>query len=523
MKSLLTSLIISTVAVSAAVANTAPTPVIVSAAMRPGTTLMDVVFRVNDPDDVTVKVRALAFVDGLRSFSNVLRPVTFVEGTTAKIGDAIASNTNHTLSWDVAADWNMDLGQLKFEILARDDRGLLAFDWVTIPAAGGDPALTISKDASPDASVLSALFWQYADGDEWLTLTNGVLTGNADSGIFNGVTLASGSTIHTYSASYIYKHMNLDPANTSEMGYAVTTARAGLSSISKGRAVNRPYTGIAMLDSWKYYDAVQTTIPTGLNGAISIAAGGMHTLVLKGDGTVVGWGDNTSGQTTIPADLKGVTAIAAGLSNSFAVKSDGTVVGWGSNESGKTAVPPGLTTVTAVAAGGDHTLALKVDGTVVGWGNNFFGQTTIPEGLTGVTAIAAGFSHSLAMKSDGTLVCWGRNHYGQSTIPAGLTAVSAIVAEEDYSLAVKSDGSVVGWGYNEYGLTSIPAGLTGITAIASGNSVGLALKTDGTLAVWGMVWNGQARVPATIPSGLTGVAAITAGTYHFLTLRNKAQ
>ena len=136
MKTLLTSLIIITAAVSAAWANTAPTPVIVSAAMRPGTTLMDVVFRVNDPDDATVKVRALAFVDGVRSFANVLRPVTFVEGTAAKIGDAITSNTDHTLTWDVAADWSIDLGQVKFEVLAMDGRGLLPFDWISIPAAG---------------------------------------------------------------------------------------------------------------------------------------------------------------------------------------------------------------------------------------------------------------------------------------------------------------------------------------------------------------------------------------------------
>ena len=84
MKTLLFSLLCCAVA-SAALANTAPTPVVVSAAMRPGTTFMDVVYRVNDPDDATVKVRALAFVDGVRSFANVLRPVTFVEGTVVKI------------------------------------------------------------------------------------------------------------------------------------------------------------------------------------------------------------------------------------------------------------------------------------------------------------------------------------------------------------------------------------------------------------------------------------------------------
>ena len=95
---------------SAAFANTAPTVVIQSAAMRPGTTLMDVVYRVNDPDDATVKTRALAFVDGVRSFANVIKPVTFVEGSASKLGDAITSNTNHTLTWDVAADWNIVLG-----------------------------------------------------------------------------------------------------------------------------------------------------------------------------------------------------------------------------------------------------------------------------------------------------------------------------------------------------------------------------------------------------------------------------
>lgn len=75
MKSILVALL-PLAALSAALANTAPTPVVVSAAMRPGTTLMDVVFRVNDPDDATVKVRALAFVDGVRSFAKVLKPVT---------------------------------------------------------------------------------------------------------------------------------------------------------------------------------------------------------------------------------------------------------------------------------------------------------------------------------------------------------------------------------------------------------------------------------------------------------------
>jgi len=89
-------------------ANTASTVVIQSATMRPGTTLMDVVYRVNDPDDATVKTRALAFVDGVRAFAKVIKPVTFVEGTAAKLGDAIPANVNHTLTLDVASDWNVN-------------------------------------------------------------------------------------------------------------------------------------------------------------------------------------------------------------------------------------------------------------------------------------------------------------------------------------------------------------------------------------------------------------------------------
>jgi hypothetical protein len=464
---------------AALTANTAPTVVIQSATMRPGTTLMDVVYRVNDPDDATVKTRALAFVDGVRSFAKVVKPVTFVEGTAAKLGDAIPSNTNHTLTWDVAADWDVELGQIKFEVLSRDARGLLPFEWITIPAAGGKPALTISKDTPADAAVLDALFWQYADGDPWLTLANGVLIGNANSGVFASDTLAYGNVLQSYSTAYIFKRMNLDPASGIEASYAADTARAGLLARSNWHAVNRPYTGLSRVVGWGWGDYGQTTIPQptgGLSGVTAIAAGQYHSLALKSDGTVVGWGADWNDQTTIPAGLSGVTAIAAGGSHSLALKRDGTVVGWGDNWAGQTTIPAGLSGVTAIAAGGTHSLALKRDGTVVGWGRSYEGQTTIPAGLSGVTAIAAGYGHSLALKSDGTVVGWGNNSNGQTTIPAGLSGVIAIAAGYGHSLALKSDGTVVGWGNNSNGQTTIPAGLSGVIAIAAGYYHSLALK-----------------------------------------------
>ncbi len=141
----------------------------------------------------------------------------------------------------------------------------------------------------------------------------------------------------------------------------------------------------------------------------AVAAGGSHTVALRGDGTVVAWGSGAAGRTAVPAGLGGVVAIDADASHSLALKSDGTVVAWGDNGDGQTTVPPGLGGVVAIAAGGAHSLALRNDGTVVAWGANGDGETSVPPGLAGVVAIAAGSSHSVALKGDGTVAAWGND------------------------------------------------------------------------------------------------------------------
>lgn len=513
MKAILVSAILVTSSL-AALANTAPTPVVVSAAMRAGTTLMDIVYRVDDPDDATVTVRALAFINGTRSFANVIKPVTLVEGTAANLGDAITTNTEHTLTWDVGADWKTDVGQLKFEVLALDQRGLLAFDWITIPAANGQPALTISKDTPNSTKMLDALFWEYAAPTPKVTLANGVLVGNALSGALAGVTLASGSTPQTNAPLLLFRSMNLDAATLDEVNYANTTARAGLLNTGSWHAANRVWTNRTILVGWGANQGGELSQPFGLSGVTSVATGAYHSLALKSDGTVVAWGNNNNGQTSVPSGLSGVTAIAASSYHCLALKSDGTVVAWGSNSNGESNVPAGLTGVTAIAAGTSHCLALKSDGTVVAWGYNGQGQCTVPANLTGVTAVAAGGYHSLALKNDGTVVAWGFNNVGQCTIPAGLTGVTAIATGLYFSLAVKSDGTVVAWGANDYGQCTVPDGLSGVIAVAGGYFHCLALKNDGTVVVWGDNSYGQTNIPA----GLNHVTNFTADTYHSLAL-----
>jgi hypothetical protein len=509
------TLLVYNVPVPAAPVNTPPVVVIKSATMRPGTTLMDVVFRVNDPDDASVRTRALAFIDGTRSFENVVKPVTFAEGTGNKIGDAIPSNTDHTVTWDVGADWNIQLGQIKFEILALDKRGLLPIDWITVPAAAGTATATVSKDTPSDANVLNALFWLYADGDPSLTVEGGMLKGNASSGVFSGLSLINSYTGENYAKPYIFKKMNVAVAQAYELAIG-NESRAGLLNIGDWHAANRPYDDISILYAW---GNIPLPSAPSANSFTAIAAGGSHSLALKNDGTVMAWGDNYYSQATIPVGLSGVTAIAAGWSYSLALKNDGTVVVFGWGFYGEAAIPVGLSGVTAIAAGWSHILALKSDGTVVAWGDNQFGQTTIPAGLSGVTAIAAGGRHSLALKSDGTVVAWGDNTYRQTTVPAGLSGVIAIAAGGNHSLALKSDGTVVAWGDNGTGQTTIPAGLSGVTAIAAGSAHSMALKSDGTVVAWGDNQFGQ----TTIPAGLSGVTAIAAGGPNSMAFKAKAR
>ncbi len=61
-----------------------------------------------------------------------------------------------------------------------------------------------------------------------------------------------------------------------------------------------------------------------------------------------------------PVGLNGIVAIAAGLMHVVALRFDGTVMAWGDNKHGECDVPAGLTDVVAIGAGGGYTVALQV-------------------------------------------------------------------------------------------------------------------------------------------------------------------
>ena len=210
-----------------------PVAKVISAKMRESDpTIMDIVYKVTSAKP-TVKVRALAFQDGERSFAKVVRPETFVEDengnpTAGNIGDDITANEEHTLSWKVSADWNATLAKVKFEVLAVEDE-ILPLELVTLPKTETQPKMVFSWNYVIPSRAFDALLWLYADKDLGLTLTNGVLK-NGD------VRLADGASCDktSYDALvYIYGKMGYELLQGERLDYVRERTRLDIPGISE--------------------------------------------------------------------------------------------------------------------------------------------------------------------------------------------------------------------------------------------------------------------------------------------------
>ena len=286
-----------------------------------------------------------------------------------------------------------------------------------------------------------------------------------------------------------------------------------------------------------------------------VAAGLVHVLAVRSDGTVWAWGANWKGElgdgsTTgrsepvQVAGLTGITQVAAGSAFSLALRSDGTVWAWGVNDHGQLGrrtvtdheVTPArvavLNGVTKLAAGPDFALALRSDGIVFAWGHGQSGQlgnggtadSPVPvkiAGLSRVTGIAAGWGSALATENNvisavTSVWAWGGNQDGQlgdGTLTGhptpervtGLPAyIAGLAAGDGFAAVLGADGSVWDWGSNAIGQLGVAphtaavtrpvnafAAGSGITQLAAGVSHMLALKSDGTVLSWGWNQSGQ--------------------------------
>ncbi len=186
------------------------------------------------------------------------------------------------------------------------------------------------------------------------------------------------------------------------------------------------------------YNTPQYVYPGG--GAIAVAAGERHTVIVRDDGQLwaCGYGPRVGNGGTdtnifVQIDAGSWLTCAAGYTHSLAIKADGTLWAWGLNSNNQlgdgtttqrlTPIQIGTATWVAVAAGGTFSLAIKSDGTLWAWGYNANGRlgdgtttqrsTPTQIGTDTWTLIAAGFDHALGVKTAGTLWGWGNNANGQ--------------------------------------------------------------------------------------------------------------
>ena len=75
----------------------------------------------------------LAFVDGGNQLSKVIVPQSFVGSIAGKLDGNVSTNQNHTVVWNVGADWSVGFGELEVAILAKDDRDLLNLHFLDSP------------------------------------------------------------------------------------------------------------------------------------------------------------------------------------------------------------------------------------------------------------------------------------------------------------------------------------------------------------------------------------------------------
>ena len=185
--------------------NSVPQPVIHRIAQRTGTNIMELDFEVIDTDDDNVTVGILAYCG-----SDKLVPQAWLNGSGSKIDTPIATNTVHSMEWDVKQDWPNSTGSIKFEILCQDSSRDKPVDlhFLNLPFEDGN--MTISRSPLKEADFVNYAKFLLATGQaqfESNTSNAVVIPAEANTTeVFNfsncGTTGRSGPTVAQIQAEY---------------------------------------------------------------------------------------------------------------------------------------------------------------------------------------------------------------------------------------------------------------------------------------------------------------------------------
>ena len=87
-----------------------PYPMLIRAKQEFQSSDLDIAYRVTDPDDSKVTTGMLAFIDGEKRFEKLIVPKSFIGPVVGKLGPNVDVNVTHSVSWDMAQDWNASEG-----------------------------------------------------------------------------------------------------------------------------------------------------------------------------------------------------------------------------------------------------------------------------------------------------------------------------------------------------------------------------------------------------------------------------
>jgi len=270
----------------------------------------------------------------------------------------------------------------------------------------------------------------------------------------------------------------------------------------------------------------------------TVACGGTHTVIIKGDNSVWGTGRNRYGQLGLgnieyrtQFTNTGMTAkfVACGGAYTVIIREDGSVWATGRNRYGQLGLGDDTygrdrftnTGMTAkfVACGQVHTVIIREDGSVWGAGSNGYGQlggggTRYYFANTGITAkqVACGYWHTVIIKDDGSVWVTGYNEHGQLGLGdtterhqftnTGMTA-KQVACGSNHTVIIREDNSVWVTGYNVAGQLGLGDRTsrnqftnTGMTAkqVACGYAHTVVIREDGSVWSAGSSYYGQLGV-----------------------------
>lgn len=426
----------------------------------------------------------------------------------AQLGIGTTSNTAGVTQVGIDSDWAMAAKGWNVGVGVKDDGSL--YTWSS--NQDGQLGLGFTASAQPNPVALSGIWKDMARGAQHTlgVRTDGTLWGWGLGG--NGQ-LGTGNINNLAAPAQAGSDIDWDTV-AGGTGHSIALKTGGtvwgmghnfygqLGNGTSGRSPTSLPTRVCKDDTITSC----TTEADQLSGVVKIAAGHMHSVALKSDGTVWSWGYNGTGQLgdgtlvdklrpvqvcasgeTDPCTtfLSNVVDIAAGYTHTFAiidVAGARTLYAWGSNGAlGVSGAPTknpipiqvGVETDWLSVFAGGSSIGIRgtsLPGSLWAWGGGVltpqqFGDVS----WTWLTA-SAGNGFSSVIRSDNTLWSWGNNSTGQLADGTLINQYNILTQEVTLATNWSSLGSQGG---------SLSASHNG------------ALNTDGTLLMWGYNAIGQ--------------------------------